>query len=258
VLDDEFLLALDTGTVSLPRDGGEAGCLAVLRESSPRDANEVAEQLQRPHEYDADNDDAPPPVQQTDVDDGGLRAPTLPERPFQSLFECPLAAFSALYGGGADERDRTFRLEAAGVEIHAHAAEAKWSATVHTCKGCFSALKSILKQKDPLKRIPDPSFVSWFDFGKAPRDEEGLLPQLTYVEGLCVAPAFARRQMLLLIPGKGTSAAGERGTDGSESIQRGMRGHVIANQSPDPAGLASLSLPLSLGKLAERLTVRLV
>lgn len=256
---DGSLTTSDAGTLCLPRDGSDGELLAVLKASTPRDAYE-AQQAMPSAGYDADADpDLADVSGNEDFElDGGLRAPRLPPVQYQSLVEVPAEVHLAKHGVLVEPADRQYRLEPAAVRLPAEDAAggcSDWSAEVSCCKSCLKSLQSILKVKDVARRFPRPDFVAWLDLGKFPCDERGPLPPLTYLEWQCVAPASCRRQMLLLVPG-GEAHVWPSGTKRAAGTQRGLRGHVIATHNPDSEALASLTVPVSLAKLADRLTVR--
>lgn len=256
----QYLLpASGTGTLRLPRDGGDGKLLDVLSASTPRDAHEAREAMPSAgYDPDADPDLACVSGDDDEDDYGGLRAPRLPPPEYQSLVEVPADVYHAAHGDLVDPANRRYRLEPAAVRMPAEDAAvdcANWSAEVSCCEFCLKALKNILRVKDKARRFPRPDFVAWLDLGTFPRDERGPLPPLTYLEWQCVAPASCRRQMLLLVPG-GEAHAWPAGTERAPGTQRGLRGHVIATYNPDSEALASLTVPVSLAKLAERLTVR--
>lgn len=199
---------------------------------------------------------------------GVLRATALPAPAFQSLVPPSLPPPGLPPSARAAPRESLppmhpqephpgpqWRMEEAGTRTTsgAEAPLAKWTADVFTCTECLAQLKDIAA-KPADERYPLPHFVSFLDFGKTPADEDGPLPRLTYLEWLCVAPARAHRQMLLL------QARGARNWSGTEDrredLQPAMRGHVVSYRNPSATALTSLAVPLALEDVAKNLTVR--
>ena len=109
---------------------------------------------------------------------------------------------------------------------------------VRMCTRCFAALLG--------KRVPDFSLVR-SDTGPWPRDELGLLPEVTCVEEQLLASTSVVRRVMIMRPGSGRCDPA--------SCKKQLTGHVMVLPGPPVEQLATM-LPRTFDDLAEFLTVR--